>query len=405
MNVQFHEVYAQEGGMVSIPSTLIKELESYGFKVSGWTRNPAGHAVDNGNANNYQLPKNLGGSKVSLYAINTKGKTFTEFYKEYLKNPLISNAVQTTNKIINGAKEWVDKASGIPNEVAEDFKAAGAVVDAVKNGLEDGDKNCAGIIGVGELTPKTSREIMNLFLSPPYDEAESDKNRAANEAMVKDLKENYGELGGYINGQQREEIKDIKVGDMTLGQAGCGIIACYNALYGCGLDPSLPELISLSEKNGYLWGSGESLVDIVIQNGQAGNPVYDYASNIRERGSDNYTGFGLNPNNVDEILKAYNVSSTKISSRSSFLNSLKKAMQNGDKKRYIVDYWVVADGSIYSQHYIYIETTGRSNDNTIMVCNAEMNVKSSKYTQYSYIEDELTYKGTSLFMVAYEVKG
>ncbi|MBO4484413.1 MAG: hypothetical protein J5738_03400 [Lachnospiraceae bacterium] len=405
MNVQCHETYAQEGGTVTIPSTLIKELESYGFHVSGWTRNPSGHAIDNGNADTYQLPKNLGGSQVSLYAINTEGKTFAEYYKEYLKNPFVSGAVQTTNKIINGAKELVDKAAGIPDEIIDDLKAAGAIVDAAKSELKDDDKNSAGIIGLGELTPQTNGLIMNIALSPPYDEAASDENRTVNEAIVKDLKENRGELDGYINGQQREEIRDIKVGDMTLGQAGCGIIACYNALYGCGLNPSLPELISLAEKKGYLWGSGESFVDIVLQYGKAITPLYEYAEDIRERGSDNYTGFGVNPNNVDEILKSYGVSCKKISSRNSFLNSLKKAIQNGDKKRYIVDYWVVSDGTIYSQHYIYIETTGRANDNTIMICNAEMKTKSSKYAQYSYVEDELTYKGTNLFMVAYEVKG
>ena len=154
-----------------------------------------------------------------------------------------------------------------------------------------------------------------------------------------------------------------------------------------------------------MWGTGEDFVDYNLANGQPGNILYDFAETIDERDADNFTGFGVNPYKVDEILKAYGVSSKKLKTRSLFFKSLEKAIQEGVKKRYIVDYWVVDDGEIYSMHYIYIETTGNTSGNTIMVCNANSYEKNNKYTDLSFVEKELTYDGKNLFLVAYEVKG
>ena len=402
--VQYHETSAQEGALITIPSPIIRELEYYGFHVSGWTRNPSGHKIDNGNAYAYQLPKNLGGSKVTLYAINTEGKTFAEYAEKHLKNSFVAGAIRTKNMVLDGLKDFGELALNLPGDKIEDLVAAVTMKEANEDETPSSDKKNVNIIGNTEIHPGVKTVILES-LSPKYDKDKSAKNREVNEAMVKDLKENRGELGGYINGQKRVEIMEIKVGDMTLGQAGCGIIACYNALYGCGVDPSLPEIISLAETEGYLWGTGEGLVDAGLSVGGPGDIAYDFAEDVREREADNFTGFGVNPYNVDNILKSYGVSSKMITSRYNFFLSLNDAIRKGKKKRYIVDYWVISGGEIYSQHYIYIETTGKTNGNTIMICNDEMMTKESKYTDVKYLEEELTEKGINLFIIAYEIKG
>ena len=225
MNVQYHEISAYEGKLITIPSTLIKELGYYGFHVSGWTRNPSGHKIDNGNANAYQLPKNLGGAKVSLYAINTEGLTFAEYYEKYLKNPDYANTVRVTNIALDVAKEAAVRALEFPIEVGDDIEAWYSIGTAIGGKISGKDKDYNWIISGVEIAPGETGFVMENFLSPPYEKEQSDKNREMNEAMVKDLKENSDELSGYINGQKRTEINQIKVGDMTFGQAGCGIIA------------------------------------------------------------------------------------------------------------------------------------------------------------------------------------
>ena len=196
---------------------------------------------------------------------------------------------------------------------------------------------------------------------------------------------------------------------MSLGQAGCGIIACYNALYGCGIDASLSELIALAEERKYFWGFGKDTVEYLIKNTPEDDPIHKAMVKIQERGADNHTGFGINPLKINSILKTYVVSCTRKTNRSEFLTSLKNAINKGDKKRFIVDYWVIdktgEEFEIYSQHYIYIETSGSKRDDKVKVYNYGSYDTNARTMKYQDISNLLSNQGINVFIIAYEVKG
>ena len=405
LNVKTNETTAQEGCLVGIPSPIIKELGYYGFDVVGWTRNPEGHKVDNGAASFYRLPKDLQASKVNLWAINSKGETFYEYYQRSFESSTDAMAECVKNK----TKRWVKSLEETYEnwKDIENVKEDVAAVDKVASGVDDwkdNEKVVGGLIGGMELFPGTPNVL------GPWTDETSEKNKEANEALEKDLKENYGELEGYINGQRRAEINSFRIGEMSLGQAGCGIIACYNGLYGCGVKVSLSDLISYAEQKRYLWGSYKEVVEWGIKSTPEDNIIHKALESIKKRGSDNLTGFGVNPQNIGDILRAYGVSSKKFTNRNSFLSSLNDAVQRGEKKRYIFDYWVcqTIDGLYqpYSQHYVYIETSGNAGEKTIMIYNSNSYEKYGKSVTYQNIVNMLIgEKGENIFIVAYEVKG
>ena len=218
--------------------------------------------------------------------------------------------------------------------------------------------------GVTELdflkaTAPEIKELILYLLSDVYDPDKNfEKNRGLNDAP-----------SGYINDQSSGNKAKMMIGDRTLKDAGCGIIACHNAIYFAKRENvTLPELIKYCEKNGYIWGlpiDDKVIIKVYALLNflealypeeqewvtQTRNVVDAIVSNKLNKAA----GCGVTPNNIPSILKGMGaVSSKKYTDAEKFLEAVKNAVGKKDKG-FILCAWNdshVTGGA----HYIFFRT-------------------------------------------------
>ena len=402
-----YEIPGQEGCIVRIADTYVNALKSYGFQVVGWTTNPDSGLKDNGSATEYRLPKNLDCSGIGLWAVNDAGETVQEYLRKHTFKAISSQAKNSIEKGIAGVEQFAEDVSYTKDEKDQ-------YIEEIKDyyGKKDDPSKRGAIIGV----VGTGKEAGNLLWELLFKDKDStpkfdpDENKNVNEEKEEEVKEVSADLDEYINGQRDGDKKDIKIGEMTLGEAGCGAIACHNALYACGIrSVSLSDVIYYVEANEYLWGISDRKLKELEKKTRSVPEVHDFvveaARMFKEKGADKATGLGVNPYYIDDILAHYDISCRRIMTRSSFLGNIKYAINHGLKKKYIIDYWVLNEkDQINSMHYIYIETTGKAGDTRLKVYNYYSNSKGYEILSYGDLSGELTGPdGENMYLLGFEI--
>ena len=261
------------------------------------------------------------------------------------------------------------------------------------------------------MAPDDLVELVMTIISVPY--KPSDGNRV-NTAKVIDSNEFALELEigkGYMNGQKSGALAGFAVGGTNFANAGCGIIACYNALNHFNKAPENGELldfIEYFEKKGYLMklpvASDRAYLVIYVTlktvqsyypNNQRLNETTELFSQIIKYKAYQYGGCGVNPYKIDDVLARYGLKTKAFHTKKSFMNSVQNALKSKTHKCYIVDYWNQQGAG--TGHYIFIET---DEANGILHAYNWTGGKLAQNMSIQNLEDEI---GNGKFILAYEV--
>lgn len=252
-----------------------------------------------------------------------------------------------------------------------------------------------------QITPTQLKELILTVLSQDFDPDEHYAyNRNHNDAAT-----------AYISDQCYGNKADMKVGDRTLREVGCGIVAIHNAIYfATGRNVSLPDIIYCCENNGYVWGlpvSDETIAEVrllldymetVFPGEQAWvDDIEDKVDLFEQNQLNKVAGCGVNPNYVSTILQRMGpVSSTKYTSATSFLTAVNNAVGK-ENKGFILVVW--NDASVTGgAHYIFFRTSKDSNK--IIGYNDGSDISSN--ATYQDVVDRLGTRNRE-FYAAYEI--
>ncbi len=364
VGVETYTTKAKEGWRMTIPDEVLKMYDIMGFKVKGWTSNNNSTVAEkNSSRNTYSVPCNLRNSTISLWAVNSEGLTFRQFLlKTYINLSLAEKHYKIAagiNKGIDTINRAVDVGSAVKQGMEE------WVEQVVNAGVELGETK--SIPNAAEVAPDDVVEGIMDKISPPY--YASDEDKTDNEELInsKAVQDDIAGQGGYINGQRNGDKKDIRVGETNFGNAGCGIIATYNALhsYGYELD-ELEKLIEYYETNGYLMDvpidTKQRQIFIVLlsamqkirPNDKNIQGLLDILKEIKDYDAEKPGGIGANPYAVDDVLSTYGLKTKEYRSCDEFLDDVLSAIQSGEHKKYIVDFWNGSDTS--TGHFVFFET-------------------------------------------------
>ena len=364
----------QEGYTYPVPQTIIDDLEEIGDEIVGWTYSFREEGtLDKGfvkNAKNYTVPMSVPKElmipdmsmrySLSIYAVRDGS--------EYL--------------ILDDIEKFVDSTSrNSPSDVRKFF--ADILSDeyhGTKRHRDDNDEIWASI-------PEETRKDM-------------------------------------MNGQSRELWCDLKVGDSDIDDSGCGIIACYNALRGCGVDiykdgHGLPELIEKFEERGYLlcipaakFASGPvgavwSTSGTMFGANTLGLAIEAAGDKLPFCGIGD---LGANPFAFEDILDDYGVRVISYGASdsddnagrtiTSFCDVVKEATNKGEFRKFIVTYWLNTQTGAHTVYFV----TG--SDGAIRVFNDSCNRDCVKrFNSYDDFEKDslVDSNGKVMVIVGYEI--
>ena len=361
INVQFSDyvyldvdppvVTAQEGCLFTIPQDVLKDLEAAGEKVIGWSTSMNSGVPDNGTREQYRIPKNLSRDDVtpnvdgvyciSLWAIASGGKSLLDKVGDRLK------------ALYQSAKDKAKKAG-------EDALRVLLAIEILKHtDLKDLAETLW--IDVFNISPQGLIKLLTKYLSESYDPS---KNYAYNEGIVKKYPSEF--KGAIVSGQGTGQKAILKVGQSTLKDSGCGIIACYNAAYECNKGPYMPDMISKFEQNGLIMcipseGAllvAEGILAIALLIWPDNENLKDFLKLYRKGGA------GVNPYNLGTALSWYGIGykSYSVSQIKDFTAVIKDAVDKNKRMKFIVSYRWVYNG--VGAHYIYFVTEQKTDPKT-----------------------------------------
>ena len=369
--------YAREGCVAVIPDSVLKIYESLGFKVTGWTTQKNAKWKDNGNEKEFRLPKNVDQSEISVWAVNASGQHFEEYLIKTYGTKAIAKTVYQAIAISQKGKEDIDT---IKENVDIKEKEAEALILLWNNGEVD---------AFNSLDDEARRAIAEGY-SEECDNSETNYRRNEFFCSMSEVQTELENADGYYNGQGQGMKSQLKVGDMTFAEAGCGIIACYNALNRFGRAPYLPSFIREFESGGYLMQApGAVNVDDTAKK-----------KKISQAG-----GLGPNPYKIGDVLKKHGLSTKQYTSRDAFLNVISSSVQGGTNRQFIVSYWTSDTEKYPSAHYVFLETN--ANGRAIKIYNRYNSSTGPSYASYGEFKDMMVSprNGKNLFIVGYEVFG
>ena len=209
------------------------------------------------------------------------------------------------------------------------------------------------------ITPTWLKEKILEILSKDFD---PNKN-------YEDNKKIYAVPSGYINNQGSGSNANLKLGDRTLAEAGCGVVACYNAIYyATNKKVPLYDIIKYCEEKGYIWSipvddkeivaayAMLELLDLLYQDEK--DWVKEARKNLDlfvENKLNKAAGCGVTPNNIPDILQSKGgVSSKNYSSAKEFLSAVSSAVGK-ENKGFILVVWN-GDHATDGAHYIFFRT-------------------------------------------------
>lgn len=146
---------------------------------------------------------------------------------------------------------------------------------------------------------------------------------------------------GKINGQSRDNTGKLKIGDTNVSEAGCEMIAVYNAVTALGYKTTIQDVIYYFDSNDLLWAYGH---------------------------------FGVNPKVVDGYLEQCGFKVEEIKKYPAQYDTLEPGV-------YIYSYHPnEGDNFIENQkiHTVMINITGPSNNNTVYVTNENDSQKETR---------------------------
>ncbi len=383
-------VEAQEGCQYVIPEGILYQLEKDGEKVIGWSTFPGAGAPDSGSTRNtYKVPSGLTESNLNLYAIRQSGASL------------------------------IDKIAKLP-EVTLTYCEELLVKELLKAYLNKWQV----FIDLVTLSPEPVKNAVESLLQSSFD---SRVHFAENCSAWGALQSKVGNRP--LNGQAVDPtLSGMKIGSSTIGEAGCGIIACYNALLKHNYRIELPTLIAHSEDEGYLLHNPLKevikgvkallLLSTKIFGDQAWIRICYYKLDEIQSGAaiaqkSNPGELGLNPYKIDDILNHYGIATKSYQSATEiidFYHDLFDAYQNKKVKNYIVTYWCLDNvtDEIESAHTVYITTNtyGATCPCDVVIYNRYSNSIDVKDMYISYrelIEKELYVNNGNKVIVAYEI--
>lgn len=408
VGVETYTTKAKEGWRMTIPDEVLKMYNIMGFKVKGWTSNGNSTVAEKDSTRNtYSVPYNLKNSTISLWAVNAEGVTFRQFLLKKYKNLALA---EEAYKIAAGIKKDLDtikRVAEVGSAVDQGMKEwlARVVVAGVELGVTQNIPNAAGA------APDDVVEGVMGKISPPY--YASDKAKKDNEELInsKAVQDDIAGQGGYINGQRDGKKSEIRVGETNFGDAGCGIIATYNALhsFGYGTD-ELEKLIEYFETNGYLMNCPEEIKKFLedqlkerekknIQD-KTTEALRSMLKEIEKYGAEKPGGIGANPYAVDDVLAAYGVKTKEYRDYNAFLDDVLAAIQSGEHKKYIVDFWNGTGTA--TGHFVFFETVA-CGDKPITAYNYWSTDKGTHPLSFGELKADLIEGSHVRFVVAYEV--
>ncbi len=268
------------------------------------------------------------------------------------------------------------------------------------------------IAKASNMAPDDLVALVMALISTRFDP--TDENREKNKSIVygNDFKLDLEVGKGYINGQERGEKAGLKFGGTSFAKAGCGIIACYNALYHFGMAPKEMDFlrfIECFERNGYIMNLPPAddkvyrLIYITLKvaqskqpNIQALNDLTNLFSQIVEYGANHFGGCGVNPYKIDDALAKYGLKTKTFQTKKGFINSVQNALKSKTHKCYIVDFWNGQGGG--TGHFVFIETDESSG--WIKAYNWEGDDMLEESISLYTLEETV---GDGNFLIAYEV--
>ena len=407
INVQFSDyvyldvdppvVTAQEGCLFTIPQDVLKDLEAAGEKVIGWSTSMNSGVPDNGTREQYRIPKNLSRDDVSpnvdgvycisLWAIASGGQSLLDKVGDRLK------------ALYQSAKDKAKKAG-------EDALRVLLAIEILKHtDLKDLAETLW--IDVFNISPQGLIKLLTKYLSESYDPS---KNYAYNEGIVKKYPNEF--KGAIVSGQGTGQKANLKVGQSTLKDSGCGIIACYNAAYECNKGPYMPDMISKFEKNGLIMcvpskGAllvAEGILAIAITIWPDNENLKDFLKLYRKGGA------GVDPYSLGTALSWYGIGykSYSVSQIKDFTAVIKDAVDNNKRMKFIVSYRWVYNG--VGAHYIYFVTEQKTDPKTgkkteISVYNSYNTITSTDdMTLDEFINSTLYDKGKATMITGFVIE-
>lgn len=268
------------------------------------------------------------------------------------------------------------------------------------------------IAKASNMAPDDLVALVMALISTRFDP--TDENREKNKSIIygNDFKLDLEVGKGYINGQERGEKAGLKFGGTSFAKAGCGIIACYNALNHFGMAPkemAILRFIECFERNGYIMNLPPvddkvyKLIYITLKvaqskqpNNQALNDLTNLFSQIVEYGANHFGGCGVNPYKIDDALAKYGLKTKTFQTKKGFINSVQNALKSKTHKCYIVDFWNGQGGG--TGHFVFIETDESSG--WIKAYNWEGDDMLEESISLYTLEETV---GDGNFLIAYEV--
>ena len=408
VGVNSYTTTAKEGWNMVIPDEVLKLYNIMGFKVRGWTMNSNSKVADKRSSmSSYSIPRDLKSPTVSLWAVNAEGQSFKEFLLG--KYGRLNVATQYyylragIDKGINGIKETI-------NSKAEEAATGVVAICRIHNAAEEFSESNS-IANTAEKAPEKAVEFAMNVCSSPYnatDKQKEDNDELINSAAVQaDLKNQQG----YINGQGDGDKAKIRVGETNFKDAGCGVIATYNALHSFGYGPEeLEKLIEYYETNGYLMNCPPEIkkyLEEELEKAEKKDPQSEKAelyrstlAEIEKYGADKAGGVGANPYAVDDVLAAYGLKTKEYKSCNEFLDDVLGAIQSGEHKKYIVDFWNGTGTN--TGHFVFFETI-KGTEKPIKAYNYGSKDKDARWLSFGQLKGDMIEGEHVRFINAYEV--
>jgi uncharacterized repeat protein (TIGR02543 family) len=372
-------VCADEGCVAVIPNLILEMYEVLGFKVAGWTLQKDTNCKDNGNKNELLLPKNMVHSELSIWAVNEKGQRFEDYLIKSYGSVEVAKAFYQV-KIIGG--EGIKYI--LPQDVDDLFlgddmaKIAGPLALYFTKGAVD---------AFNELSDEQRRMLMD-YLSKHY---YGSQNLLDNSSIIDEVEKELAASGGYYNGQGEGTKSQLRVGQMSFAEAGCGIIACYNALKNFKQPVDIIGLTREFEVGGYLMS--------------APNGSGFFMDDAKSKKTVKVGGLGPNPYKIGKVLGNHGLSTKQYTSRDTFLNTVLNAVNGGTNRKFIVAYWTSDTEKNPTAHYVFLETNVGSRPITIY--NRHNKASGPSDASYGAFKDMMVSpkNGKNLFIVGYEIFG
>lgn len=364
VGAEIYTTKAKEGWGMTIPDEVLKLYDIMGFKVKGWTSSGNSTVTEKGSTRDYYFVTcNLKNPTVSLWAINADGLTFRQFLLKKFGQLLVAEgyykvAMGIDNQVKNikqSVDETIENGHGLEEWISRTISAV----------CEYNDSN--SIPNTAEKSPDCLDESIMDEVSPPYLASDEAKGKNGELIKSKEVQDDLKSQDGYINGQKEGKKASIRVGETDFANAGCGVIATYNALHSFGLGYEKDEiegLIEYFETNGYLMNCPEEVkkyLENELEKREKKNIEDETTKGLRstlaaikEYGAEKAGGIGANPYAIDDVLSAYGVKTNEYRDYNAFLNDVLSAIQRGEHKKYIVDFW--NGGETTTGHFVFFET-------------------------------------------------